>query len=228
MAGWGMFGLAFAVFLLSHAIPTRPAVKARLKAVAGPRGYLFLYSAVSLAVLAWLIVAAARAPFVPLWDPATWHRWAANLAMPLAIALATLSVGVPNPLSFGGPAAGFRPDRPGIIGLTRHPLLWALALWAGAHLLANGDLAHVLLFGSFTGFALLGMAIIDRRNRRLMGAAEWARLAQATAVLPLAALLSGRWRPVRGPSAPRLLLAVAIWAALILAHPWVIGLSPLP
>ena len=78
----------------------------------------------------------------------------------------------------------------------RHPLLWVFALWAASHAVPNGDLAHLLLFGTFTAMALLGMVAIDRRKRRQMGEAEWARLAARTAFWPFATLISGRWRPV--------------------------------
>src|SRR5207248_1720704 len=53
----------------------------------------------------------------------------------------------------------------------------ALALWAFAHLIPNGDLSHVILFGGFGAFAVIGMPTIDRRKRREWGEAEWRRLA---------------------------------------------------
>src|SRR6056297_2042524 len=45
----------------------------------------------------------------------------------------------------------------------------AMVLWAGAHLMAKGDLAHVLLFGIFVGFALFAMRLVDRPRRHEMG-----------------------------------------------------------
>lgn len=58
---------------------------------------------------------------------------------------------------------------------SRHPLLAALALWAAAHVVPNGDLAHLILFGTFAAFAFLGGRLIDRRKRHEMGP-EWQRL----------------------------------------------------
>lgn len=228
MGGWGEFAAAFAVFLLSHALPARPAVRRRLTGLLGERGYLLAYSLVSLAVLAWLVVAAGRAPFVLLWSYGAWQAWLVNLAMPAACLLVAAAVAAPNPLSFGGTAHRFDPAQPGIAGVARHPLLLALALWAGAHAVANGNLAHVLLFGSFAGFALLGMRIIDRRKRRQMGQAEWARLAARTSAWPGAALLGGRWRPRGGPSVRRLGAGLLAWLLLLQLHAPVIGVSPLP
>lgn len=228
MGGWGEFASAFAVFLLSHAIPARPAVRRKLASLLGERGYLLVYSLVSVAVLAWLIAAAGRAPFVLLWPYAAWQAWLVNLVMPVACLLVAFGIGAPNPLSFGGTARGFDPAHPGIVGVARHPLLVALALWAGAHAVANGNLAHLLLFGSFAAFAILGMRIIDRRKRRQMGEAEWARLAARSSFWPFAALISGRWRPGAAPGLRRVALGLLLWLVLLAVHPPVIGVSPLP
>jgi uncharacterized membrane protein len=216
MWGWGEFILAFAVFLLSHSIPVRPAMKRRLVARLGAPGFTLAYSALSIGVLAWLIAAAGRAPFVALWPWAPWQNLVTLVAMALACGIAALAIGRPNPFSFGGSDnAAFDPARPGIVGWTRHPLLVALLLWSLGHLLPNGDLAHVLLFGTFAGFSLLGMRLIDRRTRRNMGAADWARFAPAH-------------RPLRISRAGvfRLCAGVGIFTLLLLAHGPVIGIQP--
>ncbi len=226
---WAEFAAAYAVFLLSHALPARPAVRRKLAIALGERGYLVAYGVASVAALAWLIAAAGRAPFVPLRPTEAWQAWLANLAMPLACPLIAFAVGAPNPLSFGGRPAGFDPQRPGVAGVARHPLLIALALWAGVHALANGDLAHVLLFGGFAAFALSSMGALDRRRRRQLGDAKWARLAACTSGWPLAALLDGRWRPRPAPpDAARLVLGIMLWLGLLALHPAIIGVSPLP
>lgn len=226
MTDWLEFAVALVLFLGSHRIPAMAGLKGRLVARLGPGGYGALFSLVSLGLLAWLIAAAGRAPVVPLWDQAGWHRWAVNLAMPLAVALAAFGTGAVNPFAFEGRAAGFDPDRPGIAGVTRQPLLWALALWSGAHLLANGDLAHVLVFAPMLAFSLAGMRLVEARRRRVTGAAEWARLTARTGLVPGAALLAGRWRPRGAPSVWRLALALAAWAGLWHLHAPVIGVWP--
>ena len=122
----------------------------------------------------------------------------------------------------------FNPDKPGIVGVARHPLLLALALWAGAHVVPNGDVAHVVLFGLFASFALAGMGMVDRRKRRLMGEAEWTRLAARTSWWPFAALLQGRLRPSFELSQLRLMIAPALYAAILSLHSPVIGVAPWP
>jgi uncharacterized membrane protein len=225
---WIEFLAAFAIFMASHRIPTIPGVKAGLQARIGARGFTLAYSAVSTLLLVWLIVAAGSAPYIPLWDQAEWQRWLVNLAMPVALVLAVYGTGVPNPLSFGGMKAGFDPEAPGIAGLVRHPLLMALALWSGTHMVVNGDLAHVLLFGSFAAFSVFGMVLIDRRNQRAMGQGAWQSLARNTSAWPFVALLSGRWHPRAAPSLWRGAVVIGVWASLFWLHLPVIGVLPNP
>ena len=220
---WLEFGLALAAFLGSHILPSRPGLKAALVVQMGRAGYGMAYGGLSLLLLVWVIGAAGRAPFEVIWDQTLWMRWLANLAMPVAVLLIVLALGAPNPLSFGGRATGFDPARPGIAGVVRHPLLWALLIWSGVHLLVNGDLAHVILFGLFALYAVLGMRMIDRRNRRLLGEALWITRASATSNLPF----QGNWRSYR-PALWRIALAAAVWIGLLHLHLPVIGVSPMP
>lgn len=226
--GWVEYALAMGLFLASHRVPAMLGLKARATAVLGARGYVAAFSLISTALLVWVIAAAGRAPFVPLWDHAIWHRWAVNLAMPFAVALAVFGTAAPNPFAFEGRREGFDPDHPGIAGLTRQPLLWAMAIWGAAHLLANGDLAHALLFGPFAVFSVMGMGMVEARRQREIGVDRWQALTARTGLVPGAALIAGRWRPKGAPSMLRLVLTVGIWAAVWHLHAPVIGVSPAP
>ncbi|WP_371054632.1 NnrU family protein [Rhodosalinus sp. K401] len=221
--GWGEYALAFAAFFLTHSVPIRPPVRPWLVARLGSAGFGIAYSALSLGVLAWLIGAAGRAPYVPLWHWSPWQNHVVLTAMlPVCLILA-LAIARPNPFSFGGARnERFDPVRPGIVRLTRHPLLFALAFWAGAHLLANGDLAHAILFGIFALFAGLGGRLVDRRKRRDMGP-EWQRIDSARRQAPFLP------RPASWAGAAiRLALGVGLYAALVWMHPYLFGVSPLP
>ena len=229
MTGWGGFALAFAAFLGTHFVPTRPPIRERLIAIFGRRAWFSVYGIVSLAVTAWVIMAAGRAPYVEIWPQLPWTRWAPNLLMPLAIALAVL--GLPaRTVTLGGPRTSrLDPTRPGMAALTRHPLLWALALWSLSHLAPNGSVAHVLLFGGFAVMALGAMPTFDARTRKALSAEEATAYFATTATLSVAPLLrTGWWRDAVRPRARRLLLVLLIWAAVLVLHPWVIGVSPLP
>ncbi len=215
--GWTELILAFAVFFLSHAVPVRPAIKRRIVARIGARGFSLAYSAMSVAVLIWLIVAAGRAPFAQLWPWAPWQRFVPLFAMLPASLILALAIGRPNPLSFGGAHNDrFDPNRPGLVGWVRHPLLLAIGLWAGAHIVPNGDLAHVLLFGTFLAFARLGMGMIDRRKRRQLGD-DWARLTKTT-----------RRVEITPGGLVRVALGLALYAVLLWLHTPVIGVPALP
>lgn len=219
---WAEFTAAIMGFLLSHSIPVRPPIRARLVRVAGNRGFTIGYSILSLAVLTWVIGAAGRAPFVPLWVWAPWQNTLVLVAMALVCLLLALSIGRPNPFSFGGMHNDrFDPNRPGLVRLTRHPLLWALALWAFAHMVPNGDLAHVLLLGIFGAFALTGQKIIDRRKQRQMGA-SWAALWDQTKSSSFSPTFAS-FRSI----VSRIGIAALIYGLLIWLHPWLFGVSPL-
>jgi uncharacterized membrane protein len=222
------FAAAMAVFMASHRIPAMLGVKEAAQRALGARGYTFVFSVISVGLLLWVIWAAGRAPVVPLWSQSEAARWAVNLALPLAILLGSYGVAAPNPFAFEGRAAGFDPDRPGIAGITRQPLLWALLLWSAAHLWANGDLAHVILFGTFALFSALGMWIVERRRQRMMGPQVWQAQTRRTGLVPFFALILGRWVPRSAPGLLRLAIALVVWIAQIWLHPHVIGAWPMP
>jgi len=220
--GWSEYLLAFTGFFLTHSLPIRPPLRPRLVAHLGAAGFIAAYSALSLGALAWVIAAAGRAPYVPLWDWAPWQNYVVLDVMLAVCLLLALAIARPNPFSFGGMRNdAFDPARPGLVRYTRHPLLLALALWSGAHLVPNGDLAHVILFAIFAGFALAGGRIVDRRRQREMGA-DWQRLLDAVKVAPPAP-----WMPLATLTL-RLTMGVLLYAGLLWLHPMVIGISPIP
>lgn len=220
--GWIEYALAFAAFFLTHSLPVRPPLRPWLQARLGQAGFTLSYSALSLAVLSWLLSASGRAPYVHLWDWAPWQNTAVLAVMlPVCLVLA-LAIGRPNPFSFGGARnAEYNPDRPGIVRLTRHPLLFALGLWAAAHILPNGDLVHVILFGTFTTFAVAGGWLIDRRKRRaspsVWNGLETRRRAASFFPAP------GSW----ANAAFRCFLGAGLYASIIWLHPSLFGVDPL-
>ncbi|UWP94174.1 NnrU family protein [Aliiroseovarius crassostreae] len=218
MQDWSSFLLGILFFFVSHSIPTRPKVKHRLVSVLGKRGFTLAYSILSIAALTVLILAARTAPHIPIWHWESWQNHLALTLMFLAIILVVLSVGRPNPLSFGGSDnALFDPNNPGIVGWFHHPLLVALLLWSSAHLVANGDLAHVIMFGLFGLFSLLGRTIINKRTRRELGTETWEALRKTR--LGFKPSING---------SIRFALGIVLFAATVWAHEFIIGISPLP
>jgi len=218
---WAEFVAALVAFLASHAVPSYGGLRQRLIALLGRRAYFTLYSLLSLLLLGWVIAAAARAPFIELWPFEPWQRLVPIVLVPIAVVLALLGLCRPNPLSLSlARRAAFDPERPGIAGLVRHPVLWAALLWSLAHVVANGDLAHVVLFGLFAVLAVFGMLALDARKRRQLGRAHWQELARRTSLLPL--------RGWRVADLGLLALGLALAILLALLHPYFAGVPALP
>jgi len=208
--------LAVGLFLASHA--ALPRIRSLLIAWLGRVGYLTAYSALSLALLLWVIAAAIDAPKIWLWQLGPWVWWWTHGTMLAASVLLAAGVTTPNPLGVLCPRGRFDPRVPGaILRLTRHPVLWALALWALAHLPANGDLATGSMFALFALYAIVGGRGVDRRRRRQMGEAAWLEMAEA--------MTHARWQPA---DILRLMLGLMLYAMLYGLHPLITGFRPPP
>lgn len=222
--------LALTCFVASHFVPRLGGLRERLIAAIGRRAYFSVYGLLSLALLVWVIVAAGRAPYVMLWPQLPWTRWVPNLAMPIAVILATCGAGISQPFTLGGRRkAAFDADNPGFAAISRHPLFLALALWAGAHLVPNGDLAHVVLFGSFLAMPLAAIPIFDAKARRDLAPGTRQAFFAATSILSVAPLADHRWLRANGRStAMKAGIALVLWVGLLHLHTAVIGVSPFP
>lgn len=120
--------------------------------------YMGLYSLVSLVgfvALAWGF--SEMRPWQPLWSPEA-YPWTRHVAMTLMLPSILLIVAAYVPTGYIKKAVG-------------HPMLAAVALWALAHLVANGDLGSVILFGSFLAFAVIDRIVVARRGDRGAAAA---------------------------------------------------------
>ncbi len=224
--GFGNLIAAFVVFLILHSIPPMQSVKGYLISVLGKRGYYFSYSIVSLAVLVWLIREVWAAPYVEIWPYEAWAARTTAHVMPLATIVFMAGFLRSNPLSIG-PSHGFDKTRQGFVGIVRHPALWGFALWAGAHLFANGSLAEVLFFGGLLVLSLAGMLIVDRRKKRILGTEVWKDLSKGTSNIPFVGLfLGGNCRPTL-KDGYSLFVGLMLFAVAIYLHPILLGVSPL-
>jgi uncharacterized membrane protein len=211
----------FGGHLLLSARPVRPGIVAAL----GERGFLALYSTVALIGLIWLGYGYAVAPREPWW----WGGPALAVVPLLLMApAALLYVGAfsqRNPTSVGQSADADAAR--GMMRITRHPFLWAMALWAAGHLVVNGDLPSLVLFGGILALSFIGMRAIDRKSRR-RDPVGFAAFEARTSAIPFAAIAQGRnhlvWSEIGWG---RLAIAALLYAALLGLHPLVIGASPL-
>jgi uncharacterized membrane protein len=142
--------LGVVVFIGAHLVPSVPPLHSSLRARVGRNRYRGLFSLVSLIGFALIVVGMGRAPFMPVWNPPAWADRVAVWIMPVALVLLV---------------AAFLPTN--LKRVTRHPMLWGVTIWAAAHLLANGDLASLILFGSFGAFSLFDMWSANQRGAEL-------------------------------------------------------------
>ena len=213
------------VFLGIHVLVSGTPVRAAIVRGIGKIAYLALFSIASLGAIVWMAIAYGEAPDVALWSAGPGARHGALLIMLPAALLVVLGATTPNPTAAGGDKHLEREaPRLGVMSITRHPFLWGIALWALAHVIANGDLASLIFFAAFGLLALIGPHLIDAKLARRKGAA-WERYAAMTSWLPFQAMLQKRARfRLAELGWWRLALGLAVYLALIfLFHPFVIG-----
>ncbi len=187
--------IGLVVFFAIHLVPAGGELRNGLVARFGETGYKAIFSIVSLIGLVLIVLGFAKLQMHPgknpqLWVPPLWSRHLAiALMLPSMIAL----------------VAAYVPSR--IHTMLKHPMLVAIKIWALAHLLANGDLAALILFGSFLAFAVYDRISVKRR-----------------AVLgPLGDKTGG---PINDVIV--LVLGTALYLVILLwAHKLLIGVSPL-
>ena len=190
-----LLAIGLVIFLGTHAINLlAPAARARAVARLGEGGWKGVYSLISLAgfVLLCIGYGEARVDPVVLWTAPRWLYWAtAVLMLPAMILLVA------------GNLPGSR-----IKQRVGHPMLLSVKVWAAAHLLVNGGLHDLLLFGGFLLWAVPDFIRLRRRDRA-----------------------NGTVYGARGPARDALVLALGVLVYLVFAgglHRWLIGVSPFP
>ncbi len=182
--------LGFGLWWLVHLLPIyAPETRARVIARIGAGAWRVLFSLLSLAAIVVMVHGFRAAPFVALWTPPAWAIHVNNLLMLVAVIL-----------------TGAGHMKSPITRLVRHPMLTGVLLWAVAHLLVNGDLAAMLLFGGLGLWAVVAMVGLNARD--------------------------GAWTPPATGGARRLALhlvvSLVVFAVIIYIHGWVLGVRPIP
>ncbi len=219
--------IASAYFLLIHLGVAGTRLRDALVAQLGEGPYRGAFSLAALVGIVWMGYAYARAPLIDVWGTLHGLRPVAFAVMFIAALLVVIGLASPNPTSAGMEdrlergAAGAR----GITRITRHPFLWGVALWALMHLIMNGDLASLTLFGALLVLALGGTASIDAKRRRRFGDA-WQTFAGSTSNVPFAAIAAGRNQlgpALREIGLVRPAIAIAVYVLIFALHGRVIG-----
>ena len=185
------------LFLLTHLGISGTPLRGVLQEKLGAQPYLGLYSLLafgSLGLMIWGYVRVPHADFI--WFPSQ----AAYLVTKtlLFVALVTLVMGTltRNPTQVMNEQA-LDDGVSGMLKITRHPIQWGILLFAVGHLIANGDVASLLFFGTFAAVSFFGMLSMDQRKRAETDP-RWAGFMTQTSMMPFAAILSGKQRFTAG------------------------------
>jgi uncharacterized membrane protein len=189
--GLAIMIIGLAVFLGAHTLvalrPQRAAVIARLGE--GPyKGLFALVSLIGILLIGYGFARYRAAGYIDLWVPPHWIRHVTEALVWPAIILVVAAY-VPN----------------NIKRVLQHPMLAGVKLWALAHLLANGDLGSIILFGSILAWAVYDRIAIKRRG-------------DAAAAVAAAASDGYRNDFIVVVAGTLLYFALGFWF-----HPWVIG-----
>lgn len=141
--------LGLVLFLGMHAFTMARAPRAQMVARLGEGGFKGLYTGVSLLGFALIIYGYGlyrASGWIDVWYPPVWTKHLALLLnLPIFVLLAATG-------------SGGR-----IHAAVKHPMLLAVKIWATAHLIANGDLGSILLFGGFLAWAVMARISLKRR-----------------------------------------------------------------
>jgi uncharacterized membrane protein len=141
--------LGLVLFLGAHTLTTRRELRSDIIATTGESGYKIGYALVSLAGLALIVWGFAHyraTEWWPIWTPPTFLKHL-NVALMLPAVILVVAAYL----------------RGRIYTAVKHPMLTGVKLWAFGHLLANGDLGGIILFGSFLAWAVYDRISLKRR-----------------------------------------------------------------
>ncbi len=149
-----LFVLGLLVFFGIHFVPILTSTRTQLASALGGVGYQALFSIVSLIGFVLIVMGygelqTAGTGNPQIWVPPTWIKHVVFLLM-IPVFVLLIAAYVPSNIR----------DRVG------HPMLAAIKIWALAHLLANGDLASMILFGSFLAYAVIDRISVKSRSSR--------------------------------------------------------------
>lgn len=141
--------VGLAIFIGIHIIPTRPDLRAKLIKSLGHGAYKAFFSLVALAGLLLIVAGKYDAPDIILYQSPVWtYQLVPIFMLPAFILL----------------AAAYIPNN--IRRFVRNPMLTAVKLWAVAHILANGDVASLLIFVSLLAYSIYDVIQVKKRGKK--------------------------------------------------------------
>jgi uncharacterized membrane protein len=221
MADIALLIVAVSLFVGGHELLSHP-LRAPLVRAIGEKGFMAVYAVVALSSLFWAVELWKVIPPDRLWTVPDWAYPLAAAVMLLAFILFVGSVATPNPALMGGGIPG---TPGGVQGITRHPMMWSFALWALVHMAMSADSRTLVLAGGILVLALFGSAMQDRKKRA--GSPGYGDHVARTSFVPFARQLSGRAALASAwPGKVAFGGGLVLWAAMLWAHPVLIGVAP--
>ena len=220
--------LAMATFVIGHFVLASLPVRQVLIDKIGNNGFRGLFSVFALVTLIWAVRCYVAAPYEELWVQTEALQSIPAAIMPIACIFAIAGVSTRTVTSVGGETMSPEDARPrGILTVTRHPLMWGFSLWALAHLAPNGDMASLIFFGVLPSWLWpvwrISTTVGNGHGQRL-----GARCADDIGdSLPRLYPRANADR-LEGYRVARLAMGIALYALLLIAHEWAIGVSPMP
>lgn len=179
--------IGLALFVGVHLVPSSPKLRGAVAGAIGLNGYKIAFSLVSALGLILVWLGYAQAPDEQIFVPSE----TARLVLPVAMALAFILM-----------ACAYAPGR--IRRAVRHPMMASVLIWSSLHLLANGDLASNVLFGTFAIWSVFAILSAMRRGQKLGD----------DRIRPRADLIAAG-------------IGLIAFAIVFYAHGWLFGVSPI-
>ncbi|MGY2734664.1 NnrU family protein [Sphingomonas sp. UYP23] len=181
---------AAATFLGTHFALSHP-LRGSLVRTLGEKAFLGVYSLVAFLTFGLMIWAYRETALTtPIW-PVGDGLWVGATALMLVASVLLMGSLVRNPALAGTGVDAATASASGVYAVTRHPMMWAFALWGATHILIYPVTKNVILSGAIIILALVGAAMQDRKKAKLDPQA-WPVWEERTSYLPFGAILTGR------------------------------------
>lgn len=180
-------------FLVTHLGISGTPLRGVLQNAIGPSPYLGLYSLLSFGSFGLMIYGYSQADHTNfIWYPTPMAYMVTKVIVLVSLVTLVMGTLTKNPTQVMNEKA-LDNEISGLLKITRHPIQWGILLFSVAHMLANGDVASILLFGTLILLSFFGMLSMDDRKSREEDP-RWQDFMAKTSMMPFAALVQGKLR----------------------------------
>jgi len=148
-----LFILGLIMFFGIHMLPFYPEYRAQLiekvdnERIDGEGLYKIIFAVISLLGLIFIGIGKGSMEFIGLWSTPIFFRYVTVVLIPVAFILMV---------------AAYTPNN--IKRYVPHPMLTGVIIWGATHMVVNGDVAAIILFGSFVIYSVVAIKLANRRQ----------------------------------------------------------------